>query len=178
MGAVLEHFGRDRRKVDFRLEFVGQVRDDGELSSMHGARELEEDLRQVCAQRHYGKNYLFMDYVLCRNKTVQSTEWERCVHSPMKVDVIRRCSEGAEGQRLLRKSFELADDLGFRGSPSWLMNNNMEISGRDPQSILDTYCGENQLPECTTALTLPPPDSTPGPAPNPSYDLPGCEANK
>lgn len=176
MDVVLDHFGRNRRKIDFRMEFVGQVGDDGELSSMHGPDELEEDLREICAQHHYGRNYLFMDYVLCRNRTVRSTEWERCASGPIKADVLRRCSEGAEGRRLLRASFELADDLGFRGSPSWLMNNQIQISARDPQSILDEYCRENQLAECESSLTIPPPDPMAAPTLHPSHDLPGCEA--
>lgn len=153
MEEVLDNFGRDRNKIDFRIEFVGRVSDDGELSTMHGEAELNENLREICAQQHYPENYAFMDYVLCRNKNIRSNEWEQCATGPIKADVIRQCSEGEEGRRLLRESFELANSLGFRGSPSWLLNNRHTIRSRDPESIKTEYCEHNELPECSNTLT-------------------------
>jgi hypothetical protein len=94
-----------------------------------------------------------MDYILCRNKNIRSDEWEECVEAPMKVDVIRRCSEGDEGRELMRESFELANKLGFRGSPSWLLNNRHTIKGRDPESIKNDFCAKNEQPECANKLT-------------------------
>ena len=153
MEEVLDNFGRDRSKIDFRVEFVGQVSDDGELSTMHGQSELDENLREICAQQHYPNNYQFMDYVLCRNKNIRSDDWEECATGPIKADVIRQCAEGQEGRRLLQESFELANSLGFRGSPSWLLNNRHTIRGRDPESIKSEYCERNELPECSNTLT-------------------------
>jgi hypothetical protein len=153
MEEVLDNFGRDRSKIDFRIEFIGQIGEDGELSSMQGEPEINEDLRQICAQQHYPNNYAFMDYVLCRNKNIRSTEWEQCATGPIKADVIRQCSEGDEGRRLLRESFELADSLGFRGSPSWLLNNRHPMNGREPEAIKTDFCERNELPECSNTLT-------------------------
>jgi glutaredoxin len=153
MEEVLSNFGRDRSKIDFRIEFVGQVREGGELSTMHGEAELAENLREACAQRHYPNNYAFMDYVLCRNKNIRSNEWRSCVQEGMDAEVIERCAEGEEGRDLMTKSFNLANSLGFTGSPSWLLNNRHTINGRDPESIKTEFCERNEQPECANTLT-------------------------
>jgi glutaredoxin len=152
MEEVLANFNRDRSKIDFRVEFVGTV-SDGELSSMHGDDEVAEDLRQICAQRYYGHRYQFMDYILCRNDNIRSQEWEDCARGGISADVIRRCAEGPEGQMLLRESFERAKALGFRGSPTWLLNNRYEMGGRDPETIKNEFCAQNELPECSRRLS-------------------------
>jgi predicted DsbA family dithiol-disulfide isomerase len=153
MEEVLENFGRDRSKLDFRVEFVGQVRPDGELSTMHGQSELDENIREACAQKHYAKNYKFMDYVLCRNKNIRSDAWQECATDGIEANVIERCVESGEGNRLMKTSFELANSLGFRGSPSWLLNNKLSINARDPESIKTAFCEHNEQPECSNTLT-------------------------
>jgi len=60
--AVLDHFGRNRSKIDLSVRFIGSADEEGELSSMHGPAEVEEDLRQVCVQQLYQQRYLFADF--------------------------------------------------------------------------------------------------------------------
>lgn len=153
MGSVLANFGRDRSKMNFRIEFIGRTESDGSLYSMHGQAEVEENLRQICAQHHYPDNYAFMDYVLCRNKNIRSADWRSCVRSPMNEYVVQECAEGQEGRRLLVESFEEASTLGMSGSPSWLLNNRYEMRGRDPEAIKSAYCEHNSLPECSNVLS-------------------------
>jgi len=153
MPEVLTNFGNNRAKIDFRVEFIGQVSEDGELSSMHGQGEVDENIREACAQAHYAKNYEFMDYVICRNKNIRSAEWEECATGPIKADVIRACAEGDEGRTLVRTSFELAKSLGIGGSPSWLLNNRYEMNGRSPEDIKVAFCERNERPECSNPLT-------------------------
>ena len=153
MREVIENFGRDQNKIAFRMEFIGDVGEDGSLSSMHGQPEVDENLREICAQHHYAKNYRFMDYVWCRNKNIRSAEWEECATDGIDAAVIRECSEGDEGQQLLRTSYELAKTLGMRGSPSWLLNNRYEMNGRTPDDIKSAFCERNEQPECSNTLT-------------------------
>ncbi len=153
MEEVLDNFGRNRNRIDFRIEFIGEVGDDGELSSMHGQAEVEEDLRMVCAQHYYRRRFAFMDYVLCRNQNIRSYDWEQCATGPIKADVIRRCAEGEEGRRLLRRSFELAQRLDIDGSPTWMLNNRYDMRARTPEDIKNEYCERNQLPECRNTLS-------------------------
>ncbi len=153
MEEVLDNFGRDRSKINFRVEFVGQVKNGGELSTMHGEAELAENMREACAQEHYPRNYAFMDYILCRNKNIRSNEWRECVQEGMDAAVIERCAEGDEGRSLMTKSFNLAKSLGFTGSPSWLLNNRHSIRARDAETIKTEFCARNEQGECSNTLT-------------------------
>lgn len=143
MKDVIENFGKNSKLMDFELNFIGQERD-GKLTSMHGQGEVDENLRQICAQKIYKKNYKFMDYVLCRNKDYRSTDWESCAKDGIKADAIKKCAEGEEGKALLAASFKMAKDLGISGSPSWLLNNKYDMNARNPEAIKKAFCGKNE----------------------------------
>ncbi|MBN2343905.1 MAG: hypothetical protein JXX29_17250 [Deltaproteobacteria bacterium] len=149
MKPVLDHFGNDRSQIDFHLQFIGTVSDD-KLSSMHGEREVNEDKRQICAQKYYPKSYKFMDYILCRNDAFQKNHgredensWEECAKDGIASAIIKKCAESEEGEQLLAESFTLASDLNLTGSPSWLMNNRFDLRARAPRQIKDAYCEKN-----------------------------------
>ena len=166
MKDVIENFDNDRDKIDFSIEFIGREVD-GKLTSMHGQGEVDEDIRQLCAQKHYAKDYKFLDYVFCRNeaytktrgKEPLGTEWEACATGGIKADVIRKCFEGDEGNELLAASFQKARDLGITGSPNWLLNNKFEMNGRNPEAIKTAFCAKNEGVEgCENELA----STTPG----------------
>jgi len=142
MKDVIENFGKDSKLMDFELQFVGQERE-GQLTSMHGQPEVDENIRQACAQKIYKKGYKFMDYVLCRNKDYRSTDWEACAKDGISAAAIKKCAEGDEGKQLLAASFKTANELGFSGSPSWLLNNKFDMNGRTPESIKKEFCDKN-----------------------------------
>jgi hypothetical protein len=142
MEEVLKNFGNDSKKMAFELNYVGNERD-GKLVSMHGQAEVDENIRQLCAQKHYAKGFKFMEYVLCRNKDYRNPEWEPCATGGISAAVIKKCSEGQEGQDLLRASFEKANALGISGSPTWLLNNKFDMNARNPEAIKAAYCGQN-----------------------------------
>lgn len=161
MEEVVKNFGKDRKKMDFSIEFIGKDVE-GKLNSMHGQGEVDENLRQICAQKYYGKDYKFMEYVLCRNKAYQETrgkeptgtEWTACAKNGIKADVIKKCAEGDEGKQLLSASFKLADDLGITGSPGWLLNNKFDMRGRTSEAIKTEFCAKNEgLAECANTLS-------------------------
>ncbi|MDD5309034.1 MAG: GILT family protein [Deltaproteobacteria bacterium] len=183
MEEVIKNFKNDRKKMDFTLEFIGNMGPDGKPTSMHGQGEIDEDLRQVCAQKYYGKDYKFMGYILCRNKDVRSTDWQACATGGVKADVVKKCAEGPEGLELLKASFKKAEDLGISGSPSWLLNNKFEMAGRDPEGIKAAFCGKNTgTAGCETTLSAGNPETTapaggcgptgPAPAPTPAVAPP------
>ena len=163
MEEVIANFGKDRRKFDMSVEFIGR-NIDGKLTSMHGQGEVDENIRQICAQKYYGKNYKFMDYVLCRNKAwtenrgkEEPGSWEACAKDGIRVDVIKKCFEGDEGNELLAASYKLAGDLGITGSPNWLLNNKFEMRGRDAEGIKNAFCEKNEgLAGCENKLSGPP----------------------
>lgn len=144
MMTVLEDYDRNRQNIDFSLSYIG-INENGELSSMHGQSEVDEDIRQLCAQKHYPKRYKFMDYVACRAKDYQNEDWQACAVNGIKAEVIAKCAEGEEGKELLDASFSKSKILEITGSPTWLLNNRHKMSGRDPESIKKGYCERNSL---------------------------------
>jgi len=152
VGAFLDHMGRDRKKVDFTLRFIGDVLPDGTLDSMHGDLELEEDLRMVCAQDLYPERYRFMDYVNCRAEAYVSKDWEACVPKGMSARKIEKCATGERGAKLLAESFELSDATGLVASPTWLLNDKFEMEGRTAKAILEAFCERNDMPRCAEEI--------------------------
>src|SRR5262249_57178421 len=99
--------------------------------------EVDEDVRELCAIKHFGKDRKFMDYIWCRNKSIKDTNWQACAGKGTGVDadVIKKCSEGDEGKQLLEKSFADSKAAGMSGSPTWLANNKFKFSGIDSETI-------------------------------------------
>ncbi|MDJ0763023.1 MAG: hypothetical protein QNJ97_08560 [Myxococcota bacterium] len=149
MEQALDHFGRNRQQIDFKIEFVGEE-EDGDFYSLHGDREIEENLRQICAQQHYGEKYAFMTYIACRNK--MSAEpgreagnmWQQCVPQGMDAAVIQACAKGKEGRDLLSASFDRSEQLGVQGTPTWILNNQYRIEARSAADIIEAFCAANK----------------------------------
>jgi hypothetical protein len=111
---------------------------------MHGQGEVDENIRQLCAQKHFNKGYKFMDYVLCRNKDYRNPEWEPCAkEAGIKADVIKKCFEGQEGKDLLSASYKKSAAVQATGSPTWLLNNRFDMQGRTPEAIKTAFCEKN-----------------------------------
>lgn len=124
---VVDKMGAD---MDFRMDFIGKTGPDGKLTSMHGEKEVKGDMVQLCAAKHAPAKYL--DMVLCQNKNFREvdTNWEACAkQAKLPVDKIRTCYEGAEGQALLKASFERAEKRGATGSPTIFVGG-QKYSGR------------------------------------------------
>jgi len=153
MQEVLKNFGD---KMEFSVQFIGDGDAASGLTSMHGQAEVDENLREICAARHYAKKNKFMDYIWCRNKDIRSAEWKKCTGGTTGIDtaVIQKCSEGEEGKKLLEASYKLASSLGISGSPTWIANNKHKFSGIDAETIRKNLCDHNSgLKGCENKLT-------------------------
>jgi 2-hydroxychromene-2-carboxylate isomerase len=169
MKEVTENFKKAGESIDFAVHYIGDG-DVSNLSSMHGAGEVAEDLREECAIQHYGKGLKFMDYVWCRNKSIKDANWQSCTggSTGIDTDVIKKCSEGDEGKQLVARSFAESKALGIGASPTWLANNKYKFSGVDAQTIKSNLCSHNaKLAGCDATLS--------GQAPSkPGAKEPGC----
>jgi len=151
MEEVLKNF---KNKIDFRVHFIGGGDATTGLSSMHGQGEVDEDLREACAIKHYAKDYRWMDYVLCRNKNIRDTNWQACATGEIKADVIKKCAEGDEGKELLAAEFAIASGMGIGASPTWLANNRFKFSGIDAETVRKNLCEHNKdLKGCENKLS-------------------------
>lgn len=151
--AMQEVVANFRGDLDLAVHFIGEVRDDG-LQSMHGPAEVDEDVRQACAIKHYGKNHKYMDYLACRAADYRSTAWEACTgKNGIDAKVLQKCFD-SEGKALLKKEFELARDLGVEASPTFLANNKHLFNGIDAETIKNRFCEHNAgLKGCTKTLS-------------------------
>jgi len=170
MKEVLANFKKSGAKVDFQVHYIGTGDAATGLKSMHGQPEVDEDLRQVCAIAHYPKALKFMDYIWCRNKDFKSTAWESCTGTGTGIDtnVIRTCSQGDEGKKLLEASFAYSKASGMSASPTWLANGKFKFSGIDAERIKTGLCDHSKLSGCQSTLTGPvskPSGSAAAPAP-------------
>ncbi len=120
MAPVLSLMGS---KFDFSLNFIANDNGDGTFTSLHGQAEVDEDLRQVCAAKHYPKEYF--NYILCVNNDYRNAAkvWEKCAtDNKMDAKVIKECSEGEEGKALLAENVKAADEFSVSGSPTLIIN--------------------------------------------------------
>lgn len=137
---VIDHFGKE---MTLNVHFIGGEKD-GKLNSMHGPAEVAEDLREVCATKHYAKNEQFMGYLACRSENIKDDNWQACAEKAgMDAKVIQSCSEGDEGQGLLKKSFALSDALQIQSSPTFLANNRRTFNAQGASSIQEQFCKDN-----------------------------------
>lgn len=140
-------------KISFELRFIANSDGAGGFTSLHGPDEVNEDIRQVCAAKYAPSTY--MNYVICRNKNIRSTDWQACA-TEAKIDSakIKTCSEGAEGKALLTENIKLATELNVGGSPTIKINSQDYRGQRTADAFLESICAAfNNAPvECSQAL--------------------------
>ncbi|HEY3448317.1 MAG TPA: hypothetical protein VGK67_18315 [Myxococcales bacterium] len=154
MKEVLDAFDN---KIDFQVHYIGGGTAATKLTSMHGDAEVDEDIRELCAAKHYNKSFKWMDYVLCRNKDIRSTDWKQCATNGIDAKVIEKCFTGDEGKKLLEEDFKVATGLGIGASPTWIANGKNEFSAAGAESIKKALCGfnKNEIKGCEKTLSGP-----------------------
>jgi protein-disulfide isomerase len=142
-------FGKD---AAVSVHYIGDSKD-GNLTSMHGPDEVTDDLREVCAIEHYGKDQKFLDFLACRSKDLKA-DWKACTGSNgIDADVIQKCVDG-EGKSLLTASFQRATTLEIQSSPTFLVNNRETFNAQDAAGIAASYCKANPgLAGCSKQLS-------------------------
>ena len=134
-----DHF---KGQVSLDVHFIGDNRN-GELSSMHGQAEVDEDVREICAAKLYGKDHHFLQYLSCRSKDYKSPDWQPCAkEAQMDAAAIQKCFDG-EGKQLLAQSFAHAESLKIASSPTFLVNNKRDFNAITAAGIQREYCKEN-----------------------------------
>ncbi len=153
MKEVLENFGDD---INFNINFIASYDENTDkFSALHGQPEVDENIRELCAIKHYPDNYKYMDYIWCRNKDIQSADWEPCAEEAgMDVETIKTCFEDGEGKELHKENIKIGEALGIGASPTWLANNKKTFSGIDAETVKQNYCSVNSdLAGCENTLT-------------------------
>lgn len=143
--------------LTFNVNYIANVNASGGFDSLHGQGEVDEDLRELCAIKKYGKDTKYMDYILCRNGDIRSTDWEKCATNGIDAKAIKACAEGDEGKKLLKESLTFTNGLGVNASPTWLANGKFKFSAIDPENIKKNVCAHNPtMKGCDKTLSTAP----------------------
>ncbi|MFA5356683.1 MAG: hypothetical protein WC301_04690, partial [Candidatus Omnitrophota bacterium] len=102
------------------VHFLSVEKDNGDFESKNGNMETEEHLRSVCVSKYYPRE--FMDYIICRGKTPDSSYWQDCLGNKNTAK-INACARGEEGKKLLRENISLNKELKIMHGPTYLLNN-------------------------------------------------------
>jgi protein-disulfide isomerase len=148
---VLKNFAG--QGVELGVHYIASARGEG-FESLHGQPEVDEDLRAVCAMKHYGAKLKYMDYIWCRNPNIRDSEWKACAKDGIDAKVIETCATGPEGKKLLAENIKLAEALNVEASPTWLANNKFTFQGVDAETIKKNLCARNPgLKGCDKTLS-------------------------
>ncbi|MBN2052139.1 DsbA family protein [Candidatus Woesearchaeota archaeon] len=131
--------------------------DSGKLCSMHGIQELNQDVRELCVNKHMGIGKWF-EFALAMNSecTYQNADtcWE-AVATKLKLDVakIKKC-QADEAVALLTAEKALGDKLGVSGSPTVFIDGEAYNGGRTPENYKTALCEKYDAApnECSTNL--------------------------
>lgn len=176
MASVLNAF---TDSIDFRLHFIAAY-SNNQLQSLHGAEEVNEDMRQLCAMKYYPNSYF--NYILCYDDLyaqcsadystcsssggsnctaeysacISSIDWTYCAdQSDFNIDTISNCYQGNEGKQLLINDIERADDLGVQGSETFFLDG-QELNRTyrwSPDSLKGLICDKHPgLSACSLTL--------------------------
>jgi protein-disulfide isomerase len=121
--------------ADIQIHFIASVSGTtvDSVSSLHGATEAQEDLRQVCIMKYYDQTtywkYLsYMDnscygVINTKDATALDTCWKAAAtNAGIDTSKISTCSSGSEGINLLKADETLDNQLGISGSPTLVIN--------------------------------------------------------
>lgn len=134
--------------------------DNGNLCSMHGIQELNQDVRELCVNKYMGISKWF-EFALAMNKGCTSQNADTCweaVATTLKLDIakIKTC-EKDEAVALLTAEKALGDKLKVSGSPTIFIDGDSYSGGRTPEEIKTALCAkfDTKPSECSTALAGP-----------------------
>jgi hypothetical protein len=152
---LVDHFGKD---VALNVHFIGDTVD-GELKSMHGQSEVDEDVRERCAIARYKEPKRYMRYLACRSRDYKNADWQTCAkEAEMAPAVIQACFDG-EGKKLLADSFAVAAAMEISASPTFIVNNRRVFNAIAVGPLAKQFCQDNaKLAGCKSELVTAEPE--------------------
>jgi hypothetical protein len=151
--------------ADIQLHYITTVSGTtpGSVSSLHGAAEAQEDLRQACIEKTSPEK--LWDYVsrfdaACYPPSASADSQESCqlnvsTAAGINLSTIESCASGPEGVSLLKADETDADKNGVSGSPTLIINGVTYSGDRTPEAYKEAICNSftTAPAECATNLT-------------------------
>ena len=154
------------------IHYIAQYDGAGNFNSLHGPKEVEEDMRQLLIGKYFQEK--LGDYLLQRGKDIENTDW-KTVAGGLGIDVaIIESKMASEGKELLKAEAALTQSLDIQTSPSYLWENRYRITRTENLKKIDRFkdmelpkggcAGGTFPPQPQPAGSVPPPPPLP-PAP-------------
>lgn len=125
----------------YMVRYIGSIQN-GKIISMHGDKEAQENLRQICIREE--QNPLYWPYVTCYMKEGKSTD---CLSTArLNTWQLNSCTaDPKRGLAFAQKDFDMANTYQISGSPTLLVNDSQVVSefdfgGRAPNALKDILC--------------------------------------
>lgn len=147
--------------IDFKIKFVSY--------SMHGEKEVKENLLQYCIQKEDNGNYL--NYLSCflqdssksaeclKSTGVDQSKIDSCISATdKKFDITKNLNDKSTWQGQFppfNTDKALNEKYGVQGSPTLVINGGQSEAGRDSASLLKAMCDAMDKPAkaCSTKLS-------------------------
>ncbi len=120
---IIRFLKENNLPIKLKLYFIADIKN-GEVSSMHGVDEVEENIHQILIQEYWPRK--FYDYLLLTENISRFQALKKAGISFNKIDSLRE-----KGESLLRENIKVAQELGVYASPTFLWENEYLISGLD-----------------------------------------------
>jgi len=124
----------------FAVKYIGSV-ENGKIISMHGDKEAQENLRQICLREE--QKALYWSYVSCYMKEGKSPE---CLtEAKVNQTQLQTCmSDAQKGLAYAQKDFDEAKVLNVSGSPTLAVNgmvvSEFDFGGRNADALKQVIC--------------------------------------
>ena len=150
--SVIDSFNGE---VNLSVRFIASENADGSFTSLHGANEVAEDLRQVCIMKYYPAKIMNYTGCIAANYSNAGSIWQNCAGSnSIDSTKISNCSTGNEGKALLSENIKLGESLGIGSSPTMMLNNNTLFSTIYAEQINEVVCAyDPALNGCNKTLS-------------------------
>ena len=133
---------------NIRIKYIGAVRE-GKIVSMHGDKEAEENLRQICLREEQKDK--FYPYLSCFLKSGDS---EECINRQgIDEEKLSLCiKDDKRGLAYAEKDFSAQESYGIAGSPTLILNgekvSEFDFGGRTAEAVKTLICcGFNKAPK-------------------------------
>jgi hypothetical protein len=138
-------------KIDLQVRFIAGVTGTtpDTVTSLHGAPEAQEDLRQVCVMKYYDDTTLWK-YIMAINANCSSSYRDNATYDPcwrnaaknagIDAAKIDTCAKGSEGVALLKADADLSNAEGVSGSPTLIINGARFNGARTPDGYKQGIC--------------------------------------
>ncbi|UCD03941.1 MAG: hypothetical protein JSW73_05385 [Candidatus Woesearchaeota archaeon] len=155
MQRILAEIVKEIPELDenIKTRYMGSIVN-GEVTAMHGEKEAQENLRQICIREEQSDK--FWDYINC---FIKEGEVESCLdEAEIDTDMLDTCMTGEKGLEYAQEDFDLTKQYSVTGSPTLILNGErvreFDFGGRTAEAVKTVLCcGFTSKPEvCSTEL--------------------------